>query len=176
MNISEILTTEDPQVFCDLDGVLADFDTGAEKVLGKPMRWFEENKQLDKAWEALEAHPNFFGSLEFLPDATTLWNHILEYKPVILTGIPRGTWAAQQKQDWCKRMLGPDVPVITCASWEKAAKACEFVAGGLLGDILIDDHIKAKEDWVKVGGLFVHHTSAASSITAFEEAVKAWDA
>jgi hypothetical protein len=36
-------------------------------------------------------------NLPWMPDGRNLWDHIKEFEPVILTGIPRGNWASSQK-------------------------------------------------------------------------------
>ena len=51
------------QIYLDCDGVLADFDTAAEKILGLPPRVFEDRFGSGQFWKLLAGHGDFFGSL-----------------------------------------------------------------------------------------------------------------
>ncbi len=82
-----------PRLFLDCDGVLADFDRGALKVLGMPPRQFEARHGLSEFWRRLAAAPDFYGNLPLLPDAMELYSAVRQLGPVILTGCPRGRWA-----------------------------------------------------------------------------------
>ncbi len=140
-------------LFLDLDGVLADFDRGVKAVTGKR----PEELPMKVMWRELSRHPDFFGTLEFMHDAQELWRFCEPFKPVILTGLPLGSWAPEQKRRWVAHMLGPHVHVITCMAKDK------FKHGGP-GKVLVDDREKAREPWLAAGGLFVLHSSAKSSI------------
>jgi hypothetical protein len=168
------------QVFCDLDGVLADFDQGVIRIFGKGPD--EVKKQ--QMWKSIAAQREgggFFASLRWMPKGRALWRAIsaLTPQPVILTGVPMGNWAPGQKRQWCARELGSEVKVITCLSKDKhlycgtiggAGAGAGAGEGGMLegakaekGDaprivsILIDDRETAREPWVNAGGVFVHY-------------------
>jgi hypothetical protein len=92
-----------PTIYLDCDGVLADFDRGAERVLGLGPRAYERRFGLGRFWAALAAAPDFFGTLDLMPDALDLFEAVRAHDPVILTGLPRGTWAEPQKRAWAAR-------------------------------------------------------------------------
>lgn len=145
------------KIFCDLDGVLADFDSGVLKVTGfKP-----GDIAVKDMWKALARETNFFGTLDWMSDGKVLWDHISKYEPTILTGIPFGSWAPKQKREWCYHHLGA-YNVITCWSKEKHLHSGE-------GCILIDDRIKAKAPWEEKGGIFILHVTAEDSIRQLKE-------
>jgi hypothetical protein len=150
------------QVYLDCDGVLADFDKGAEAVLGRHPRAFEARHGLGKFWQALARAPDFFANLEPLPDAMELFEAVRHLDPVILTGLPRGKWAEPQKRAWAERWF-PGVPVITTSAAVKR-EHCHP------GDALVDDRDKYRHLWEEAGGIFIHHHSAAESIKALEAA------
>ena len=143
------------RLFLDLDGVLADFDRGVALVTGKP----PEQMGLGTMWRALARAPDFFGTLAFMADAEALWAFCEPHEPTILTGIPLGSWAPAQKARWVARMLGGNVPLITCLSRDKPRYSRQ-------GHVLVDDRARARAGWERKGGTFVHHTSAGSSIAA----------
>ncbi|HEY0835051.1 MAG TPA: hypothetical protein VGE72_14190 [Azospirillum sp.] len=147
----------EPKLFLDLDGVLADFDLGVKAVTGKR----PEELPMKVMWRELSRHPDFFGTLDFMHDAQELWAYCAPHEPTILTGLPLGSWAPEQKRRWVAHMLGPHVRVITCMARDKHRYAGP-------GHVLVDDREKARDPWVAAGGAFILHTSAKSSIAALK--------
>lgn len=146
------------RLFLDLDGVLADFDRGVKAVTGKR----PEELKLRDMWRALAKAPDFYGTLEFMHDAEELWEFCRPFRPTILTGLPLGRWAPPQKERWVRRMLGADVPIITCMSRDK-----HNYSGP--GHVLVDDRASTREAWERAGGTFIHHVSADRSIAALRQ-------
>jgi hypothetical protein len=148
------------QLYLDCDGVLADFDAGAEAILGMAPERFEKRHGLGAFWKRLATTPNFFGELPLMPDAMELFEAVKDLKPIILTGLPRGNWAEPQKRLWVERHF-PGVPVITTSAALKR-EHCHP------GDVLVDDKNKYKHLWEEAGGIFVQHRSAAESVKALK--------
>jgi hypothetical protein len=144
------------QIFLDCDGVLADFDRGAEKILGAPPGDFEDRHGAREFWRRLARADNFFDNLEPLPDAFELYEAVREKSPIILTGLPRGRWAEPQKRRWAERHF-PGVPVITTMAALKHEHRHP-------GDVLVDDRETYRHLWEANGGVFIRHSSAAQSI------------
>ncbi len=144
------------QIYLDCDGVLADFDAGAEQVLGMPSRVFEKRFGPGAFWKRLAGAGDFFESLPPMADAFELYEAVRDKSPIILTGLPRGNWAEPQKRRWAERHF-PGVPVITTMAALKR-EHCHP------GDVLVDDRDKHRHLWEQAGGVFVHHKSAARSI------------
>lgn len=144
------------QIFLDCDGVLADFDRGAEQILGAPPGVFEARHGAGEFWKRLARADSFFDSLEPMADAFELYDAVREKRPIILTGLPRGPWAEPQKRRWAERHF-PGVPVITTLAALKHEHRHP-------GDVLVDDRDKHRHLWEANGGVFVHHRSAAQSI------------
>ncbi|CAM9569238.1 unnamed protein product, partial [Phaeothamnion confervicola] len=67
-------------------------------------------------------------------------------------------WRRRLQRAWCARELGSEVAVITCMSRDKHRHAKP-------GSILIDDRHPA---WEAAGGVFVHHTSTATTVVVLE--------
>ena len=118
-----------PQLFIDLDGVLADFNSGVVNLLGYEPELLDRGLSLDSIdderiklnatrkkdmWRRLSPHSSvsvsseFFSNLEFMPDAEKLWEVAKKHNAVILTGCPEGGWAQRQKVEWCVKRLGLD--------------------------------------------------------------------
>lgn len=152
------------QLFIDLDGVLVDFDRGVRAVCGR----LPEELEPRIMWPTIARTSGFYEHLEWMPDGKTLWEGVRGHSPIILTGLPRGTWAEPQKRRWCERELGPGVPVITCLSRDKHLEARAAIEEGSV-PILIDDRLSLKDDWEDIGGVFIHHCSAAESLAALRQ-------
>ena len=146
-------------IFCDLDGVLADFDMGIKKLMGE-----HPNDVPDaRMWPAVARKRDFFETLPWMVDGKELWEYIKEHNPSILTGLPRGQWAGPSKRSWVGRELGWHVHVNTCWSKEKW-KYCEGSEC-----ILIDDRKKLGPAWVEAGGIFVQHKNTKDTIKQLKE-------
>lgn len=132
-------------IFCDLDGVLADFEQGVQNCFNK------SPKELDQSfmWNVINKSDTFFETLPWMPKGRELWEQIRQYDPIILTGIPKGnSTAVEQKIRWCERELGPNIQVITCYTKEKP-NYC------LYKSILIDDRSDNLKPWNEKGGKFI---------------------
>jgi hypothetical protein len=141
------------QLFVDMDGVLADFDSGYEEAFGIRPSIHADNVD----WELVRQHPNFYLNLPPMPDFKQLWSFIAPFKPIVLTGVPRSAAEAPaNKEAWVRRWLG-DTEIRTCRSSEKCLHAKP-------GDILIDDWEKYRHKWEKAGGIWITHTSAVFTI------------
>mmetsp|Transcript_18668 Transcript_18668/g.53670 ORF Transcript_18668/g.53670 Transcript_18668/m.53670 type:complete len:289 (+) Transcript_18668:148-1014(+) len=168
------------KIYCDLDGVLVDFDSGIQRVTGsKP-------DQLPPyiLWAKVAQDRDFYAHLGWMKDGKELWNAIKCMNPDILTGVPTAKKARAQKAAWCERELAMPtnhvdmagtkkahevvsgrrsnkegvVNVITCWSRNKHCESCR-------GAVLIDDRLSLQQDWVARGGIFIHHTSTKKSLS-----------
>ena len=148
---------ERPQrLFLDCDGVLADFDEGARRLLGMAPAAFEAKHGRREFWRRIANAPNFYGALPEMPDARTLFDAVAQLQPTILTGLPLGNWAAPQKTEWAAEHF-PGVPIITCMARDKHKHMHP-------GDVLVDDRENHREAYENAGVIFVHHRNAADSV------------
>jgi len=146
------------QVFLDCDGVLADFDEAGRILWGEEPRAYEARVGSTRFWQELEDRGDFYRTLPLMPDAMDLYEGVKHLNPVILTGCPRGNWAEAQKVDWAARHF-PGVEIITCRSSEKRNHAKP-------GDVLIDDWHQHRHRWIEMGGVWISHTCAETSLAA----------
>ena len=145
-----------PQLYLDCDGVLADFDKGAEAVLGLRPRAFQERYNLGKMWAKLASAPDFYGTLPLMPGAIELFEAVRHLDPIILTGLPRGNWAADQKVRWAAHYF-PGTRIITTMARDKRDH-------GKPGDVLVDDQLRHAERWEEMGGIFLHHQNVPATL------------
>jgi hypothetical protein len=151
--MSEKLT----KIFVDMDGVLADFDSGYEQRFG--VRPSKADDNVD--WGLVRNAEGFYRDLPPMPDFDELWAGLAPYAPTILTGVPKSVAEAPaNKRAWVDRVIGTSQPMIACMSKDKSLHIEAH------GDILIDDWDKYRSVWLGRGGRWITHTSAATSLAA----------
>jgi hypothetical protein len=144
------------QLYLDCDGVLADFDKGASAVLGMHPRAFEKRNGLGRFWAKLAKAPDFYFGLPLLDGANALFEAVRHLDPIILTGLPQGNWAADQKVRWAAKHF-PGTRIITTLARDKRKHA-------KAGDVLVDDQLRHAHLWEEMGGVFIHHKSAEETL------------
>lgn len=145
---------ENQRLFCDLDGVLADFDGYYRANFGVDPRTVPDPEM----WKNVAKTGQWFRDLPPMADAFDLWDTIKHMNPIIISGVPRGNAKYElQKRAWVLHYLGRDTRVITCESANKSQYCFP-------GDIIIDDWEKHQQKWIDKGGLWVLHRSAEQSI------------
>jgi len=150
-----IAVSQFPSIYCDLDGVLADFDHSVRTLFNG----LSPDQILPRdLWKEISMNRNFFRDLPWTRDGQTLWNSIRHLKPYILTGIPHIRGVEQDKRRWVNEKLGPDVTMIACLSANKHLYCLTP------GAILIDDRESARQKWELAGGQFVHHSNSLNTI------------
>ena len=159
------------RIWLDCDGVLADFDGAAFKLIGKNARDFEKEHGPGRMWAKVYSDYYFFRNLPVIPDAHELVEGVKKFdpNPRILTGLPSGglAQARDQKQEW-KAEHFPELEMITCMSKDKR-NYCQP------GDVLIDDWAKYLHLWEGAGGTFITHFSAHDSLLALDRHLLPYD-
>lgn len=151
------------QLYLDQDGVLADFDGYYLRTFGTPLERSPDGDDPPNMWENIRRHGMFYRHMTLMPDAMALWEGVRHLSPIVLTGVPfdRVPGAEAQKCAWLREHLGASVPVICCEARDKYLHAAP-------GDILIDDWAKYRDLWEAIGGRFILHTGAVSSLRELE--------
>jgi hypothetical protein len=148
-------------IYCDLDGVLVDFDKGYKDLTG--MTTQEANAQGDKVfWEPIKkAGASFWIRLKWMPDGKQLWDYIKQYNPSLLSAPSREESSRIGKRVWVKHNL-PGVKLILANAVDKQNYSGE-------NQILIDDREKNIEQWRSKGGTGILHTSTEDTIKQLKE-------
>ena len=154
-----IMEFDNPQIYCDMDGVVADFLKFTNNILGTKFK--------DEYWSDLPL--DTFAQLPKMPDADVLWGYIKQFQPFMLTAVPRESRgpiakrAWKDKTRWMKKnfRLSSDRMRIVLRKNKK-----NFAVDGRdrRPNILIDDHLGNIREWERAGGIGVHHISASSTI------------
>ncbi len=134
-------------IFCDLDGVLADFEQGVINKFNKKPNQLKPGLM----WGVINKSNTFFETLPWMPKGRELWEQIKQYDPIILSGTPFSKSSEEQKRKWCARELGPDIHVITCPTYRKT-NYC------ITNSLLIDDRLSNYVNWKEKGGKCILYT------------------
>jgi hypothetical protein len=135
------------QIFCDLDGVLVDFEQGVLDLFNnsdnsstsksstskkKPNKKLTSTEKIPPflLWSRISKDPDFFTNLDWTVDGVELWNVLLNNnssfdKLSILTGCPRSRKSRYQKFDWCENHL--DLYEQSSSSSSSSSVKLEFV-------------------------------------------------
>ncbi len=143
------------KIYCDMDGVLVDFNKGYYELTGVDL----EGRHLNDTnfWDPInKAGYDFWINLKWMPDGKKLWSHIEKYGPELLSAPSRQNDSRVAKHDWVKREL-PGVHLILRSAKNKK----EFAAKN---HILIDDRVDNIMDWVGAGGIGILHKNAKDTI------------
>ena len=148
-------------IYCDMDGVLADFDKGYKDLTGITTQEADA-KGAEFFWEPIaKAGASFWIKLKWMPDGKQLWDYIKQYNPSLLSAPSKEKSSRIGKHVWVKRNL-PDVKLILANAVDKQNYSGE-------NQILIDDREKNIEQWRSKGGIGIFHTSAADTIKQLKE-------
>ena len=151
------------QIYCDMDGVLTDFETrfynklnevgpkfyplkDIQKVV-KP-KDFENIFGLEEFWKFIDVYVgvSFWVGMPWMERGQELWDFIKKYNPQLLTSPSKNDTSRLGKNLWVRNNLNPKPKVIFAYSANKQNYANE-------NSILIDDKKSNIEEWQAAGGI-----------------------
>jgi predicted kinase len=150
------------KVYCDMDGVLVDFERGYNDLTGKKTPGVDSTYNKDDFWGAItKAGAKFWANLNWMSDGQQLWGYIKQYNPELLTAPSREESSRIGKLAWVDKNI-PNTPIIF-----KQAKDKKDLAEP--NAILIDDRKDNIQQWIDAGGIGIRHTSAESTIKQLQK-------
>jgi hypothetical protein len=168
-------------VYCDMDGVTADFVTPACDFFGiKPPQTSPEDQLIfdnlwdtPNGWRKLKTEwPTFWMDIDLMPLALDLWAILQpQWAPSLLSAIPEG-WehAGLGKTIWAHKHLpgfGTNGRQIVIAGKRSIKKDYAKSADGR-PNLLIDDFEKNIKEWEAHGGIGVLYTPTTSSLSLID--------
>jgi len=153
-----------PQIFLDLDGVMADFEGHFLKQFGVPHDSFNDAEM----WKKINSVQHYFLDMEVMEGAYEFFNYLEQFNPIILTACPRSNYqaAAIQKRQWVRKNLSQDIMILPILGGKNKAM---FIHQE--GDILIDDMAKNCNSWTEHGGYAIMHTDFENTKNQLEKAL-----
>ena len=151
--------TQKYKIYCDMDGVLTDFDKQFEKLSdGVPPGQYEEKNGKDVFWNLIsKAGVGFWVGMPWMPNGKQLWDYISKYNPSILSAPSRENESRLGKRLWVRNNISPKPKVILATAQNK-----QNYADG--NSILIDDRPSNIEQWKSKGGIGILFISTSQTI------------
>jgi hypothetical protein len=151
------------KIFCDLDGVLTDFEGRFMSKLKEegPKYYskselsqittpeeFEKKFGKEEFWKFIDQYVGvgFWVGMEWMKGGKDLWNYIKQYNPTILSAPSRDPSSRLGKRLWVKNQISSQPKLIFAYSTEKQNYAAP-------NHILIDDKKSNIEQWRSAGGI-----------------------
>ena len=151
---------ENFRIYCDMDGVLVDFNKGYKELTGVDLG--TEHRNDTHFWDPInKAGYDFWINLEWMSDGKRLWNYIEKYEPKLLSAPSRQEDSRVAKFDWVYKELADVKLILTSAKLKK-----DFAGPK---NILIDDRPDNIDGWIQSGGIGILHTSASDTIQKLQD-------
>lgn len=165
--INLLLTEEDLnpkyQIYCDMDGVLTNFEKRFIDILNQVGKKYYSKKELegitrpkdfekkfsqDEFWKLIdEQGEDFWAGMEWMPNGQALWDFISPYNPNILSSPSKDNSSRLGKRMWIKQNLSPAPKKII---FKKSEEKQQYAAPN---HILIDDKPSNISEWEAAGGI-----------------------
>lgn len=157
MTFTTFYESEEYTIYCDMDGVLTDFEhqwkTFSKSNLDPDQ--FKDKYGESKFWEMIDSFGlDFWKDMKFMVDGKELWNYIKKYDPIILTSPSHNKVSEVGKNKWVKDNLGLNKIIFSHSKEEYAAK----------NRILIDDRESNINKWKLHGGIGILHSTTKNTI------------
>jgi phosphoglycolate phosphatase-like HAD superfamily hydrolase len=172
----------DYQIFCDLDGVLVDFNRGFENLDENKERLspeeYEKKNGKNSIWPLIDAQgPDFWIDLQWMRDGRELWDSIKRYNPIILSSPSRSPSCIEGKTEWVKRNLKINQePTIDPEEWDTSSRLIlhrdKYKFAKSDKDILIDDTEAKLTKWTEAGGTGILHNDATDTIRVLDKIIR----
>ena len=160
MGLEENEKVMDYKIYCDMDGVLADFESGYEELTGVDLKG--EFKKGDDFWDPIKvAGVGFWAGLKWMPDGQKLWDYLKPFNPVLLSAPSREQSSRIGKHVWVKHKIPGTKLILRYASQKQELATPE--------SILIDDRQVNIDQWEAAGGIGILHTSTANTIQQLQK-------
>ena len=143
-------------LYCDMDGVLCDFERRFEQFTGlspqeylsqKEIELGSKNKATEQFWDVIDNQVGvrYWVGIPWMPEGEKLWNHIKKYKPTLLSSPSRGETSRLGKRLWVRNNLPGTKLILARASDKKNYSGPN--------KILIDDREDNIQQWKSKNGI-----------------------
>lgn len=157
--------TQQYEIYCDMDGVIADFDKRFKDLNPEKLTAAEYQAKygIEKFWDFIdeENKVKFWVGIPWMPDGKELWDYIKDKKPTLLSAPSKKPASRLGKRLWVKNNI-PGTPLILASADKK-----QNYSGR--NKILIDDRPDNVDQWRSKGGIGILHTNAQNTIKQLKQ-------
>ena len=157
------------QIFLDMDGVLADFESKITEMLGEKVWNTDAGHAVYDAHKRELTAKHMFRKMDPLPDAWKLvdWccNSGIHTEILTAAGTVNRELVVRDKIEWIREHINPYWTIIPTFKGSQKAVFAHKKA------VLIDDRDKNIECWVEAGGIGILHTTAENTIKQLNELI-----
>jgi FMN phosphatase YigB (HAD superfamily) len=157
------------KIYCDLDGVLCDFDARFEQFAGMSPKKYEAKYSTKKFWDLIDnkVGHTFWSKMPWMYDGKQLWDYIKKYNPTIISAPSDDASSHYGKRLWVEANLdnkdnSQKVKLILAKRPHKQEYSRK-------NRVLIDDNATTIEEWSNRGGIGILHTSAEQTINQLQQ-------
>ena len=138
------------KIYCDMDGVLTDFESRFDHFSGMHPQEYEKKFGIEQFWHLIDTKigVRFWVGMPWMPQGKKLWDFIKPYQPDLLTSPSRHDTSRLGKNLWVRNNLNPKPKTIFAFSKDKQRYSRE-------GAILIDDKKSNINEWASKGGIAI---------------------
>ena len=148
-----------PRIYCDMDGVLCDFEYAANKATGQVWGGLRTGQD----WESIRKTKNFWSTMPWTKDGRQLWNYIKKFDPHILSAYTTEDPNCKPgKRRWLRSNLGLSGSRINLV---RRVEKRNFAMNGRRPAILIDDYPKNISNFKSAGGIGIIHSNTQTTIS-----------
>jgi hypothetical protein len=147
------------QIFCDMDGVLCDFDARFKGINPEKLSptQYTTKYGTDKFWATIDAEGvGFWVGIKWMSDGKQLWEYISKYNPTLLSAPSRQPSSRLGKRLWVKNNI-PGAKLVLASAEKK-----QNYSG--TNKILIDDRPDNIDQWRSKGGIGILHVNTADTL------------
>ena len=144
-------------LYCDMDGVLCDFEARFKDLTGLSPNAYRDKNGLNQFWKVIDDEGvGFWVGIPWMPDGKELFNYIEPNLFSLLSAPSYDNSSRLGKRLWVRNKV-PGTKLILASAKNKQNYSEE-------GAILIDDRADTIREWDSQGGIGILHTSAANTI------------
>lgn len=158
------------QLYCDMDGVLCDFDAQFDKYFGMGPKEYIEEKGTKAFENAVESGGvQFWSTMPWFPGSQELWKKIGKHGTIILSSPSNFTDAKEGKKLWIENNLNPKPKAII---FKQTGDKHSILAGKseeeIKRSVLIDDYGVNLKPWKAAGGIGIKHENQTDTSHALQ--------
>jgi hypothetical protein len=161
--LNEYVNNAKQILYCDLDGVLGDFDARFQYFAKMKPQAYEKKYGKEAFWDLIDKQVGeiFWTGIEWMPEGEKLWNYIKKYNPIILSAPSRNSVSRMGKKIWVEDKM-PGTQLILASRENKMEYSGK-------NKILIDDRADTISEWISKGGIGILFTSTEQTISDLEK-------